>query len=429
MAGGGGRGDLLHRAPAAAGVELGDRDEQERDRQPDEGRAVQLPEREPAVVERLRDRDEPDRREQRCHDDAHVERVDDRVRAFADTREEGADHRREDRDATESQRVQPQVAGRVRSAKQHHSDRRHRVRLEQVGRHARAVTDVVTDVVGDHGRVARVVLRDTGLDLADQISADVGGLREDAAAEPGEHRDQRAAEREPDEVVDSRLGTVPERAGEEPVVPGDTEQTEADDEQARDRAGAERDLERRCDAFASGLGRTQIRPHGHVHADEAGGRREDGADHEAEGGSPPERVVEPDQQDRSDRDVRDRRVLLAQVGGGALLHGARDLTHALIACRLLEEPVGQVEPEQHRDTGADKRERHSMVIEEVHQPSGEMSQRKRRNRIGAPDYAAQTPALLAEPVRNPGVSPTAPNSNHSDSSPQRTREGRTVRSP
>ena len=39
-------GDLLHRAPAAAGVVLGDRDEQERDREPDERRAVQLPERE-----------------------------------------------------------------------------------------------------------------------------------------------------------------------------------------------------------------------------------------------------------------------------------------------------------------------------------------------------------------------------------------------
>ena len=71
-----------------------------------------------------------------------------------------------------------------------------------------AVADVVADVVGDHGRVARIVLRDARLDLADEVGADVGGLREDATAEPREHGDEGAAEREPDEVVDRRLGAV-----------------------------------------------------------------------------------------------------------------------------------------------------------------------------------------------------------------------------
>ena len=80
-----------------------------------------------------------------------------------------------------------------------------RVGLEQVGRHAGAVADVVADVVGDHGRVARVVLGDARLDLADEVGADVGGLRVDAAAEPGEDRDQRAAEGEADQVVDRRV--------------------------------------------------------------------------------------------------------------------------------------------------------------------------------------------------------------------------------
>src|SRR5699024_10787379 len=50
-----------------------------------------------------------------------------------------------------------------------------RVGLEQVGRHARAVTDVVTHVVGDGGGVAGVVLRNVLLDLAHQVGADVGG--------------------------------------------------------------------------------------------------------------------------------------------------------------------------------------------------------------------------------------------------------------
>ena len=126
-----------------------------------------------------------------------------------DPRELRADDRGEDRDAADRERIEPEVragGGRAaRDAEEHHGDRGDRVRLEQVGGHARAVADVVADVVGDHGRVARVVLGDARLDLADEVGADVGGLRVDAAAEPGEDRDQRAAEGEADQVVDRRL--------------------------------------------------------------------------------------------------------------------------------------------------------------------------------------------------------------------------------
>ena len=82
--------------------------------------------------------------------------------------------------------------------------------------------------------------------LPDEVGADVGGLRVDAAAEPREDRDEGAAEGEADEVVDRRLAAVADPVGERPVVTGDAEQTEADDEQARHRARAEGDIERRA---------------------------------------------------------------------------------------------------------------------------------------------------------------------------------------
>ena len=72
------------------------------------------------------------------------------------------------------------------------------VALEEVGGHAGAVTDVVADVVGDRGRVARVVLGDPLLDLAHQVGADIGRLGEDAAADPEEEGEQRATEPEAD---------------------------------------------------------------------------------------------------------------------------------------------------------------------------------------------------------------------------------------
>ena len=145
--------------------------------------------------------------EGRRDDQAAVERALDPV--GGGTHGERADDRGDDRDAAHDQRVQGDLAGEVAGegehAEEHHRDRGDRVGLEEVGRHPGAVADVVADVVGDHRGVARVVLGDPGLDLPDEVGADVGGLREDPAAEAGEDRDQRAAEAEADERVDGLL--------------------------------------------------------------------------------------------------------------------------------------------------------------------------------------------------------------------------------
>ena len=108
-----------------------------------------------------------------------------------------------------------------------------------------AVADVVAHVVGDHGRVARIVLGDVRLDLADEVGADVGALGEDAAAEAREHRDQRAAEREADQRVglvvsrERRMHSTSER---------DREQARAHHHEAGHRAALERELERAAEA-------------------------------------------------------------------------------------------------------------------------------------------------------------------------------------
>ena len=81
-------------------------------------------------------------------------------------------------------------------------------RLEEVGATAGAVADVVADEVGDDRRVARVVLGDAGLDLADQVGADVGGLGVDAAAELGEERHEAGAEAEADDQEGRLLGAA-----------------------------------------------------------------------------------------------------------------------------------------------------------------------------------------------------------------------------
>ena len=271
MAGLRGARDRLHRAPARARVVLGDRHEREGDGQADEQGGVELAEREGALVEGHRDRDEADGRQHDRDRDRLVERVHDRA-AAAHAREPDPDHGGDDGDPADGEREERQPTGGKRRPKKHDRDRRDRVGLEEVGCHAGAVPDVVADVVGDDGRVARVVLGDAGLDLPDEVGADVRGLGVDTAAEPREDGDQRAAEGKADQVVDRVVLRDVEPAGEDSVVAGNPEEAEPDDEEAGDGARAESHVQRRGQAPLRRLGRADVRAHCDVHADEAGGR-------------------------------------------------------------------------------------------------------------------------------------------------------------
>ena len=156
-------------------------------------------------------------RQHAADDQALVERAHDRA-VGAELDEERADDRGHDAGAADAERIEHRggehrLAGEEDRGEHHGGDDRHRIGLEQVGRHAGAVADVVADVVGDGRRVARIVFRNAGLDLADEVGADVGALGEDAAAETGEDRDQRGAERERDQRVDHGAAVRREPSG------------------------------------------------------------------------------------------------------------------------------------------------------------------------------------------------------------------------
>ncbi len=192
---------------------------------------------------------EADDREHAGGDQALVERAHDRI-VGAELDEEGAGDRGDDAGAADRQRIEHRLVevrrpGEEDRGEHHGGDHRHRIGLEQVGRHAGAVADVVADVVGDGRRVARIVLGNARFDLADEVGADVGALGEDAAAETGEDRNQRGAEAERDQRVDHHAirDRVAERPGEDPEIAGDAEQREAGDQQAGDRARLEGDVE------------------------------------------------------------------------------------------------------------------------------------------------------------------------------------------
>ena len=187
---------------------------------------------------------------QRCRgDDALVQRAHDRA-VGAELHEEGADDRGHDAGAADGERVDHEISEvrltREQDRRQNHGrDHRHRVGLEKVGGHAGAVTDVVADVVGNRRRVARIVFRNAGFHLADEVAADVRTLGEDAAAETGEDRDQRSAEAERDECIDHLAagGLLAQYLGQHVVVPRDAKQRETGNQHAGDGARLEGDVE------------------------------------------------------------------------------------------------------------------------------------------------------------------------------------------
>src|SRR5262249_20759115 len=72
--------------------------------------------------------------------------------------------------------------------------------FEDVRATASAVAYVVTDEIGDDGRIAWIVFGDSGFYFADEVCADVSCLGVDAAAELGKERHQRCAEAKADEL-------------------------------------------------------------------------------------------------------------------------------------------------------------------------------------------------------------------------------------
>ena len=151
-------------------------------------------------------RQDPDRQNSGS-DQAFVERAHDRI-VGAELDEIGADDGGDDAGARRSpaDRAWPASSSgspaKKIAAEHHGGDDRHRIGFEKIGRHAGAIADIVADVIGDGRGIARIVFGNAGLDLADEIGADVGALGEDAAAEAGEDRNQRGAEAQRDQRVD-----------------------------------------------------------------------------------------------------------------------------------------------------------------------------------------------------------------------------------
>ena len=218
------------------------------------------------------------------------------VRTIAETNEESADDRGHDAGPADQQRKRhqrkQQVAHRCKQQSgQHHCDPDgHDIGFEQVGSHAGAVTHVVSNVVGDNRRVAGIVFRDASFDLADKVSADVGSLGKDAAAQTCEDRHQRRTQCERGKADNHFLGIggIACRTNQVVEEPGDREQRQTSDEHPGDGTGAERHGQTLLKPRACCLRGADVRADRDVHPDVARDTRKDSADDKASGRNPAE---------------------------------------------------------------------------------------------------------------------------------------------
>ncbi|OPZ81450.1 MAG: hypothetical protein BWY77_00638 [bacterium ADurb.Bin431] len=185
---------------------------------------------------------------------------------------DGSDHHRGD-DRLE---LQAGIAQKGGCAQGGGGQDRARIGFVEVSAHAGDVADIVADVVGDGGRIARIILRDVGFDLADQVGPDIRRLGVDAAADAGEeglgrgaHAESQHGGGDQDQImavttldgIDMAQDEKPER---------NVEQGQTDDHQPHHRTAAEGDAQAAVQGLACGFSRARRGVGGGLHAEKAG---------------------------------------------------------------------------------------------------------------------------------------------------------------
>src|SRR2546421_10438537 len=104
-------------------------------------------------------------------------------------------------------------------------------RLKEIGSSAGAIADIIADEIGNDCGVARIVLRNSGFDLSDEIGSDIGGFRINSAAKLCKQRYKTRAESVADnEQRDLRYVIGNAKSIHDSEKPADSEKTKRHDE-------------------------------------------------------------------------------------------------------------------------------------------------------------------------------------------------------
>ena len=241
------------------------------------------------------------------------------------------------------------------------TDEANGVGFKDIGGHASAIADVVSDVIGDGGGIPRVIFFELGFEFADKVGADIGGFGVDASAQTSEDADERGTESESGETIDG--STKAEPAGGNEVEGADGEEGEGDNEKAGDGATIEGVAQGGGAADGGGLGGADVGHDGDPHSGKARDQATGGTDEEADAGGEIFEVADGDEE--KEGDARDSLELAIQIGGGSFLNGGGDFPHAVVAIGLGANPLNEAPSGGQTNEAGDQTERESLFQKEV----------------------------------------------------------------
>ena len=226
----------------------------------------------------------------------------------------------------------------------HHQCRGHsrHVGIEEIRAHTGHIAHVVAYVIRDHGRIARVILRDSQLHLARQIRRHVGRLRKDTAARLGKEGQRTRPKGEAQKHRGVRRKHQHRHHA---------QQAEAHHRKPHDGPAPEADEERGLQPLLGSLRRPGIGLSRHQDTDFPGDGRQDGSAQIGDGhGQIIRQLPIPDgtwqkNQDQQRRDARkpgENHIFLPHKGIRARADEARDLQDPRVRRRLPLHPEMQI---------------------------------------------------------------------------------------
>ena len=143
------------------------------------------------------------------------------------------------------------------------------------------------------------------------------------------------------------------------VEDADRKQGETDDQKTGDSAAIERDAHGRGPGLRRGLGGADVGQHGDAHADVSGRERAKRADQKSNGRR--DCLEKEEKNENHDGNHADGPDLALEVGLGAFLDGAGDLTHPFVAGGQPDDGLDQEKREKQAGDRADHRNRDTGV--------------------------------------------------------------------
>ena len=231
------------------------------------------------------------------------------------------------------------------------------IALVEVGAHAGHVAYVIAYVIGNNGGVAGVVLGDARFDLTDEVSADIGSLGVDTAADTGEQRHGGSAHTKGEHGAGDGGGVQLKDELEQGEPDGNIQKAQTDYGKAHNGTGRECHAQTAVQAGAAGIGGAAVGLGGDAHADEAGKTGEEAAGDERKG-------YEPGKQTEGSHGTQDNEhagkengyngVLALQIGVSAFTDGCGNFLHQRGAFLKLQDLLRGDECEHQRDDGAEE---------------------------------------------------------------------------